>query len=149
MTLQKATILRLNKKITFDVFLSMAGIELKDGEYKFKRQTKEKVLKITFQESLIFGKENFKEAFSDWGTEKLNYYYLAAISWSDEGNKYVNWTSAISQWAKRAELEGKLKFKTQTDALPENWRDPNVKLTYNQTQKLTPEQKQWKSQQSA
>ena len=52
----------------------------------------------------------FSENFSTWNKKKLRYYYESAVSYSKEGNRYVNWAAAISNWATRDELAGKLKF---------------------------------------
>lgn len=78
-----------------------------------KVQLSKKVIKYSFQDSDLFKKENFKSEFSEWNNKKLLYYYEAAIAYSNEGNKYVNWKSAINNWAKRDELQGKLKFEAQ------------------------------------
>jgi hypothetical protein len=69
-----------------------------------------KVIKILFTDSYLFKKESFKSEFPEWNTKKLLYYYEAAIAYSNEGNKYANWKSAINNWAKRDELQGKLSF---------------------------------------
>lgn len=87
------------------------SVQEKEQE-KEKVQLSKKVIKIIFQESDIFKKENFKSEFPDWNNTKLLYYYQAAIAYSNEGNKYVNWKSAINNWAKRDELTNKLKFNT-------------------------------------
>lgn len=70
---------------------------------------KKKDDKITFQQSSIFEKSKFKSAFPSWGTQKLRYYYNSAESYSIEGNKYVDWKRAISNWAERDEIKG-IKF---------------------------------------
>lgn len=72
-----------------------------------------KVKKVLFTNSNLFDKNIFKSEFPEWNTKKLLYYYEAAIAYSNEGNKYVNWKSAINNWAKRDELQGKLKFEAQ------------------------------------
>ena len=72
------------------------------------KESKEK--KVLFNNSNLFDKNIFKSEFPEWNTKKLLYYYEAAIAYSNEGNKYVNWKSAINNWAKRDELQGKLKF---------------------------------------
>jgi hypothetical protein len=92
-----------------------AGAEV-GGEAQEKVQEKEKVqiskkvIKVSFEESEIFNKNTFKNEFPLWNTKKLSYYYDAAIAYSNEGNKYANWKSAINNWAKRDELQGKFKF---------------------------------------
>jgi hypothetical protein len=72
------------------------------------KESKEK--KVLFNNSNLFDKNIFKSEFPLWNNKKLLYYYEAAIAYSNEGNKYVNWKSAINNWAKRDELQGKLKF---------------------------------------
>lgn len=69
-----------------------------------------KAIKIIFQKSNIFDKAEFIKVFPDWTKEKLAYYYEAAVRYSDEGNKYVRWDSAIKAWAKKDELLGKINF---------------------------------------
>lgn len=77
---------------------------------------KEKKKKIPFSQSPFFDKAQFKLRFNKWGVERLRHYYNAAIRYSDEGNKYVKWDSAIEGWADRDELQGKLKFDIGTSA---------------------------------
>jgi L-rhamnose mutarotase len=89
------------------------------------KESKVKKKKIIFNDCVIFDKKEFAKYFSDWNKEKLSYYYNAALSYSDEGNKYVNWSGAISNWAKRDELQGKIKF-SQTSNQP-----PVQKSRYN------------------
>jgi Ni,Fe-hydrogenase I large subunit len=72
--------------------------------------------KVLFNNSNLFDKNIFKSEFSEWNNTKLSYYYNAALAYSNEGNKYVNWKSAINSWAKRDELQGKLKFDSKNDA---------------------------------
>jgi hypothetical protein len=62
-------------------------------------------------------KNKFKDYFPEWNKTKLAYYYDSALSYSAEGNKYANWGSAIRNWAKRDELQGKLKFDNQASEL--------------------------------
>lgn len=64
-----------------------------------------------FMDSELFDKLKFKDAFPEWQKDKLAYYYDAAIRWSDEkDNKLKDWKAAISSWARKDELEGKIKF---------------------------------------
>jgi hypothetical protein len=77
------------------------------------KDIKNKVIKILFSESNLFDKNIFKSEFAEWNNLKLAYYYEAALAYSNEGNKYVNWKSAINNWAKRDELQGKLKFESK------------------------------------
>lgn len=77
------------------------------------KESKEK--KVLFNNSNLFDKNIFKSEFSEWNNTKLAYYYNAALAYSNEGNKYVNWKSAINSWAKRDELQGKLKFEQGID----------------------------------
>ena len=74
--------------------------------------------KVSFENSNLFDKNIFAEKFKDWNKKKLLYYYDSALSYSQEGNKYVNWGSAINNWAKRDELQGKLKFEDEKIARP-------------------------------
>lgn len=67
--------------------------------------------KISFNSSNIFDKLKFKECYPTWEKEKLIYYYEAALRYSNEGNKYVDWEAAIRNWAKKDELNGKITFK--------------------------------------
>jgi hypothetical protein len=75
------------------------------------KESKEK--KVLFNNCNLFDKNIFKAEFAEWNTTKLLYYYEAAMAYSNEGNKYVNWKSAINNWAKRDELQGKLKFESK------------------------------------
>lgn len=77
-----------------------------------------KVIKISFEDSNIFDKNIFKLNFDGWNKTKLLYYYEAAIAYSNEGNKYVSWKSAINNWAKRDELQGKLSFEDKKEKRP-------------------------------
>lgn len=72
--------------------------------------------KITFNDSAIFDKVKFKEKFSEWNKQKLGYYWNSALAYSGEGHKYIDWASAIRNWAKRDELQGKLKFNTSSNS---------------------------------
>lgn len=76
-----------------------------------------KVKKVLFTDSNLFDKNIFKSEFHEWNNLKLAYYYEAALAYSNEGNKYVNWKSAINNWAKRDELQGKLKFEAKTSGI--------------------------------
>jgi hypothetical protein len=59
--------------------------------------------KVSFNDSEIYDLKAFADAFPDWSKEQKRYYYDAASSYSDEGNKYINWKSAINNWALRDE----------------------------------------------
>jgi hypothetical protein len=98
------------------------GNAIKERKVKEKKDIKPS--KIPFEKSIIFDKHKFAEKFEGWNKTKLEYYYNAAISYSIEGNKYVNWESAIRNWAKRDELQGKLKFedKNQTEETETEYR---------------------------
>lgn len=78
---------------------------------------KEKIIrnKILFKDSPFFNKKTFKDALPDWSSEKLKYYYESALSWSNEGNKKIDWVATVRNWASRDEKEGKLKFKSDTN----------------------------------
>ena len=75
-----------------------------------KEKEKVQLSKILFSDCNLFDKNNFKNEFSDWSKDKLIYYYEAALAYSNEGNKYVNWKSTINNWARKDEQAGKLKF---------------------------------------
>jgi hypothetical protein len=82
-----------------------------DNKNKDKNKNKgNKPTKVSFQDSELIDKNKFKDYFPEWNKTKLAYYYDSALSYSSEGNKYANWGSAIHNWAKRDELQGKLKF---------------------------------------
>jgi hypothetical protein len=84
-----------------------------EGNAIKERKGKEKkvsLIKKSFQNSELFDKNKFKDYFPEWNKTKLAYYYDSALSYSSEGNKYANWGSAIRNWAKRDQLQGKLKF---------------------------------------
>jgi hypothetical protein len=69
--------------------------------------------KILFNESLIFDKVKFKEAFPEWSKEKLAYYYDSVLTWSNEGNKKIDWVATVRTWANRDEKQGKINFKKE------------------------------------
>lgn len=75
-----------------------------------KERKELKAIKISFDKSLFYDKVYFSTHFTEWTKEKKLYYYTSAIAYSTEGNKYVDWGKAISNWAKRDELQNKLKF---------------------------------------
>jgi hypothetical protein len=64
--------------------------------------------KISFEESNLFDKIIFKEAFTDWSQDKLRHYYDAALRYSVEGNKYVSWELAIKQWERKDKINNVL-----------------------------------------
>lgn len=85
--------------------------EHKANESNIEKKRKEK--KILFTESNIFLKQNFKDAFPDWSKEKLAYYYETVLTWSNEGNKKIDWVATVKNWALRDEKQGKIKFNNQ------------------------------------
>jgi len=111
------------------------NVNEKDNTSLKKKQT----LKHLFSDSPYIDKHKFKEVLSDWNTDKLKYYYEALITWSNEGNKKVDWIATAKQWASRDEREGKVKF-TDTQKLPD-WRSGKVTLTHQQYLTLTEPQK--------
>lgn len=82
--------------------------EPKANESNIEKKRKEK--KILFTESNIFLKANFKDAFPEWTKEKLAYYYDTVLTWSNEGNKKIDWIATVKNWARRDELQGKINF---------------------------------------
>jgi hypothetical protein len=91
---------------------SIGAIEGASVQEKGKEKEKEKVQlsKILFTDCNLFDKNIFKSEFSDWGKDKLIYYYEAALAYSNEGNKYIDWKATINNWARRDKLAGKIKF---------------------------------------
>lgn len=85
-----------------------------------QRETKKKnkIESKYFRDSELFDKVKFKEAFPEWSREKLAYYYDSVLTWSNEGNKKIDWKATVRTWANRDEKEGKITFKPkqqQTD----------------------------------
>ena len=101
---------------------------------------KKQTPKHLFSESTYFDKHKFKEAFQDWNSEKLKYYYESLLTWSNEGNKKIDWIATARQWASRDEREGKVKFEVSTIKIPD-WRSGKFKLSDEQYQSLTIHQK--------
>jgi hypothetical protein len=66
--------------------------------------------KIFFKDSLIFDINKFKEQFENWNIEKIKYYHDALNTWSNEGNKKIDWVATARTWASRDEKAGKIKF---------------------------------------
>jgi hypothetical protein len=81
-----------------------------------KNDSKSKNNKISFTQSLIFDKVKFKEAFPEWEKEKLAYYYDSVLTWSNEGNKKVDWIATVRTWANKDEKQGKIKFVKQSQS---------------------------------
>jgi len=100
---------------------------------------KKQTPKHLFSESIYINKHKFKEVLSDWNSDKLKYYYEALITWSNEGNKKIDWIATAKQWASRDEREGRVKF-TDIQKLPD-WRSGKVTLTHQQYMTLTEPQK--------
>lgn len=80
-----------------------------------QKKIKRKENKIYFTESEIFDKVNFKKEFPEWGQDKLSYYYEAALRYSNEGNRYIDWLAAVRNWARKDELSGKIKFNQNSE----------------------------------
>jgi hypothetical protein len=78
----------------------------KDNTSLKKKQT----IKYLFSESSYIDKHKFKEALPTWSKEKLSYYYESLLTWSNEGNKKVDWIATAKQWEARDAKTGKLKF---------------------------------------
>ncbi len=72
--------------------------------------------KIPFTETNIYDKKEFAKVFPEWGKDKWKYYYDAALSYSKEGNKYVDWVLAIKNWHSRDVLNGKWKNKPEAES---------------------------------
>lgn len=95
--------------------------------------------KHKFSVSPYYNKHKFKEALPEWSAEKLKYYYEALITWSNEGNKKIDWIATAKQWAARDARMGKIKFEDK-QTLPD-WRSGKVTLTHDQYKTLTEPQK--------
>jgi hypothetical protein len=80
------------------------------AQEKEKEKEKVQLSKILFTDCNLFDKNIFKSEFSDWGKDKLIYYYEAALAYSNEGNKYIDWKATVNNWARRDKLAGKIKF---------------------------------------
>jgi hypothetical protein len=108
-----------------------------DNDILLKKETKskkEKIIKIKFEESEIFETKKFAEKFGTWNRIKLRHYYESAVSYSKEGHRYVDWAGAIANWARKDDLQGKLKFdlevkdnKNLPSAPPETIKYPKQK----------------------
>lgn len=83
---------------------------------KDKKKRKEQLRKISFNNCDLFDKKVFKAQFSDWSKEKLSYYYEAALAYSNEGNKYIDWKATVNNWERRDKLAGKLKFNSNNQS---------------------------------
>ena len=70
--------------------------------------------KILFKDSEIFNGKKFKESYPEWSNEKLRFYYDSALTWSNEGNKKIDWVATVRTWANRDEKQGKIKFDLPT-----------------------------------
>ena len=108
-----------------------------DNDSKIKNKKDNNKSKHLFSQSIYFNKHKFKEALSDWNSEKLKYYYESLLTWSNEGNKKIDWIATARQWASRDEKLGKLKFESKSE-LPINWMQ--LKLSEDQKKLLTKEQ---------
>jgi len=92
---------------------SKGATEGATAQEKEKEKEKVQLSKILFTDCNLFDKNIFKSEFSDWGKDKLIYYYEAALAYSNEGNKYIDWKATINNWARRDKLAGKIKFETK------------------------------------
>ena len=110
-----------------------------DNDSKIKNKKDNNKSKHLFSQSIYINKHKFKEALSDWNSEKLKYYYESLLTWSNEGNKKIDWIATARQWASRDEKLGKIKFESKT-TLPD-WRSGKVTLTHEQYMTLTELQK--------
>jgi hypothetical protein len=85
------------------------------AQEKEKEKEKVQLSKILFTDCNLFDKNIFKSEFSDWGKDKLIYYYEAALAYSNEGNKYIDWKATVNNWARRDKLAGKIKFDSNNE----------------------------------
>lgn len=77
-----------------------------------EKRRRDKIInsKCFFKDSVYFDKNKFKEALSDWSKDKLAYYYESALTWSNEGNKKIDWIATVKTWANRDLKKGDIKF---------------------------------------
>lgn len=117
--------------------------EKEQEEVKEKEKAKEEVIDLSkkhkFSVSPYYNKHKFKEALPEWSADKLKYYYESLITWSNEGNKKIDWIATAKQWAARDARMGKIKFEDK-QTLPD-WRSGKVTLTHEQYKTLTEPQK--------
>jgi len=81
-----------------------------DKQETINKEHKKVSKKVYFKDSAIYDRKIFSENFKDWSRDKLRYYYEAANTWSNEGNKKVDWVAAIRNWEAKDAKVGKLKF---------------------------------------
>lgn len=106
---QNETKVEANKNVNDNVNINDNDINKKT----FKKSLTKKLAKISFEESVFFETKKFAETFNTWPKEKLRYYYDLALRLSKENSKYVNWDLAVSNWAKKDELNGRITFKNE------------------------------------
>ena len=107
-----------NRKHFFDYNFKNLGaneglkspIGINKGKSKGNSTKEEKKQKHFFKDSDLFDRVKFKEIFCDWQQEKLRYYYDSVLTWSNEGNKKIDWIATVRNWEARDAKEGKLKF---------------------------------------
>lgn len=103
---------KINSYLTLSKDLVKTYVSVNDSVSVLKEK---KQIKISFDKSPFFDKMYFTTSFPDWSKEKKSYYYDSALAYSTEGNKYIDWGKAISNWAKRDELQGKIKFESKPE----------------------------------
>ena len=112
-----------------------------DNDSKIKNKKDNNKSKHLFSDSIYMNKHKFKDALTDWNSEKLKYYYESLLTWSNEGNKKIDWIATARQWASRDEREGKVKFDSKSKTTLPDWRSGKVTLTHEQYMTLTELQK--------
>lgn len=74
----------------------------KGGLGEKTNQAEENGKKTTFRNSPLFDRAKYDAELSDWPLEKRNYYYEAAITWSDDHqtkkDQSVNWARRLRGW---------------------------------------------------
>jgi hypothetical protein len=83
-----------------------------------KKQKKTDSRKIPFSQSDIYPMEKFVQAFPTWNMKKIDYYWNGADRYSNEGHSYIDWKATVANWARRDELEGKIKFPDEAEKKP-------------------------------
>jgi len=101
---------KITETITKPITKTKANRNHKIIEENRIEDNKGKVIKCFFKDSKFFNKLEFKNSLPEWTNEKLSYYYDSLTTWSNEGNKKIDWIATARTWASRDEKSGKIKF---------------------------------------
>jgi hypothetical protein len=111
----RESVLKRWNKLKYNTNVLQTNNDSNTIKEKKRKKNKDEIIKkkISFIDSEIYDKNKFKVAFSEWTNDKLAYYYESALTWSNEGNKKIDWIATIRTWANRDEKQGKIKFTIQ------------------------------------